>query len=180
MKKNLFLKVLFSFTLSFFLISSLSAQTREQQEIIDDALNAKEAFIQMDPYMKNLFKNSEAYAIFPNVGAGAYILGAASGNGAVFQNGRLIGMADLKQINVGLQFGGKAYREVIFFQNEAALERFKQGNFSLSGNVSAVVLEEGVGETVNFENGLAIVTMPKAGAMIEVSVGGQRFKFEPL
>lgn len=156
------------------------AQTSEQQEVIDDAQNAKQAFIEEDQYMASLFEDSEGYVIFPNVGEGAYIVGVASGNGAVYQNGKLIGMADLKQVDIGLQFGGKAYREVIFFNSEAAMEEFKDGEFSLSGNVSAVVLEEGLGKTVTFKNGIAVVTMPKAGAMIDISVGGQKLSFEPL
>src|SRR5690606_2220726 len=163
-----------------FLGFTAAAQDAEQQEIIDDAENAKQAFIAEDPGIQKLFDSSEGYVIFPNVGKGAYIVGGASGNGAVYQKGELIGMADLKQLDVGLQLGGQAFSQVIFFGNEAALEDFKEGNFELSGTASAVALEEGAAETVRFEDGIAVVTMPKAGAMLEISVGGQKFKFEAL
>lgn len=159
---------------------NLQAQTAEQKEVIRDAERAKEAFISEDSGLSEFFKNSAGYAIFPNVGKGAYIIGGASGNGAVYKNGKLIGMADLKQLDIGLQFGGKAFREVLFFETESDLERFKEGNFKLSGNASAVAVEEGISRDIGFEDGVAIVTMPKAGAMIEVSVGGQKFKFEEL
>jgi hypothetical protein len=43
-------------------------------------------------------------------------IGGAAGNGAVFQKGTLIGMADMKQVSVGFQWGGQAYREVIFLK----------------------------------------------------------------
>jgi len=163
-----------------FLGFTAAAQDAEQQEIIDDAENAKQAFIAEDPGIQKLFDSSEGYVIFPNVGKGAYIVGGASGNGAVYQKGELIGMADLKQLDVGLQLGGQAFSQVIFFGNEAALEDFKEGNFELSGTASAVALEEGAAETVRFEDGIAVITMPKAGAMLEISVGGQKFKFEAL
>lgn len=175
-RKNPILILIFSLLWS----SVFYAQTAEQKEIIDDAMKAKNAFIEMNPYMEELFESSAGYAIFPNVGEGAYIIGVASGNGAVYQDGQLIGMADLKQVDVGLQFGGKAYSEVIFFKSDAALANFKEGEFSLSGEASAVVLEEGIGESISFKNGIAVVTMPKAGAMVDVSVGGQRFEFQPL
>ncbi|HET8838299.1 MAG TPA: lipid-binding SYLF domain-containing protein [Flavobacteriaceae bacterium] len=154
------------------------AQSSKQRELMDDAQEAKAAFIAEDSEMAEFFENSVGYVIFPNVGKGAYIVGGASGNGVVYKDGEMIGMADLKQVDVGLQIGGKAFREVLFFQTEEALSNFKEGNFELSGNASAVVLEEGLAKTVKFKDGVAVVTMPKAGAMIEISVGGQKFGYE--
>ncbi len=169
-----------SFLLLVFISTSALSQNREQKEIIDDAKQAKAAFIEEDPEMAKYFANSEGYAIFPNVGKGAYVIGAALGNGVVYENGNLVGMAKLRQLDVGLQIGGQAFRQVLFFKDEAALRSFKQGNFELSGNASAVVLEQGKARSIEFKNGIAIVTMPKAGAMVEVSVGGQKFEYENL
>lgn len=156
------------------------AQTQEQKDIINDAKKAKAAFIEQDPAMSKIFASAEGYVIFPNVGKGAYVVGGAAGNGAVYENGNLVGMAKLLQVDVGLQVGGQAYRQVIFFKTEEALNRFKAGNFELAGNASAVVLEEGKAVSVEFRDNIAVVTMPKAGAMIEVSVGGQKFEYEDL
>lgn len=96
----------------------------------------------------------------------------------VYENGYLVGMAKLRQVDVGLQVGGQAYQQVLFFNSEVALNRFKQGNYEVAANASVVVLEEGVAKNVEFRDGVAIVTMPKAGAMVEISVGGQKFEFE--
>lgn len=156
----------------------VAAQSAEQRELMDDAQEAKMAFIAEDSQMAEFFDNSAGYAIFPNVGKGAYIVGGASGNGVVYKDGKMIGMADLKQLDVGLQIGGKAFREVLFFQTDEALNNFKEGNFELSGNASAVVLEEGLAKTIKFKDGVAVATMPKAGAMVEISVGGQKFDYE--
>lgn len=154
------------------------AQTREQQEIIRDAELAHEAFIANNPNMADLFKNARGYVIFPNVGKGAYIVGGAAGNGVVYQNGKAIGMAKLRQLDIGLQLGGQAFRQAILFQTQVELDHFKEGNFELASTVSAVALEEGKAKSIDFRNGIAVVTMPKAGAMIEVSVGGQKFEYE--
>lgn len=161
-----------------FFISTTEAQTANQQEIITDAEAARQTLIQQDSHMQTLFENSVGYVIFPNVGKGAYVVGGASGNGAVYQNGQLIGMADLKQLDVGLQLGGQAFIQVMFFGNEQAMNEFKQGGFKLAGNASAVALDKGAADNINFKDGVAVVTLPKAGAMIEVSVGGQKFDFE--
>jgi hypothetical protein len=42
-------------------------------------------------------------------------LNSASGNGTVYHNEKLIGYAIMKQVDIGLQIGGKALIEVIFF-----------------------------------------------------------------
>ena len=173
-------KLTFIPLLLLFLSIETSSQTSEQQEIISDAEKAKQTLIAEDAGMQETFDNAAGYVIFPNVGKGAYIVGGASGNGAVYQDDQLIGMADLKQLDVGLQLGGQAFIEVLFFQNQAALDRFKEGKFELSGTVSAVALDEGSAEAIVFRDGVGVITLPKAGAMIEISVGGQKFNYEEL
>lgn len=177
--KNPFLTYRLIF-LFLFIPAMLFAQNTEQKEIINDAKKAKAAFIQQDPAMSKIFASVEGYAIFPNVGKGAYVVGGAAGNGAVYENGHLVGMAKLLQIDIGVQVGGQAYRQVIFFKTEEALNRFKSGNFELAGNASAVVLQDGRAVSIEFRDDIAVVTMPKAGAMVEISIGGQKFEYEDL
>ncbi len=189
-----FRKGLMSLLLLMFVFSGsvLSAQTdddyEDQQkdqvvdqdkkaELIKDAEDSKEAFIRNSANMAELFDKAEGYVIFPNVGKGAYILGGAAGNGVLFEHGKVQGFAELRQIDVGLQIGGQAYRQAILFQTKAELEQFKEGNYRLAGNASVVILEKGKAKNVEFSKGRAIVTMPKAGAMVEVSVGGQKFEY---
>lgn len=145
--------------------------------LIQDSRDAKAAMIKADASIQDLFSNSAGYAIFPNVGKGAYIIGGASGNGVVYENGTMIGYSNLKQVDVGLQIGGEAYREVLFFETQEDLDDFKDGEYELSGNATAVIIEKGKSKTIKFEDGIAVATMPKAGAMIGVSVAGQRFGF---
>lgn len=152
-------------------------EMEERKALIEDAERAKEAFIRNNKNIAAMFEKSAGYAIFPNVGKGAYVLGGAAGNGVVYQDKERIGFAELRQIDIGFQIGGQAFREVIFFETLAALERFKEGNFEFEGNASAVLIEEGKSKSINFQDGIAVATMPKAGAMIGISVGGQKFNY---
>jgi len=145
--------------------------------LMQDSRDAKAAMIQVDDNVEELFNTSAGYAIFPNVGKGAYIIGGASGNGVVYQNGAVVGYSNLKQVDVGLQIGGEAYREVLFFKTQEALDNFKDGEYELSGNATAVIIEKGKSKTIKFQDGIAVATMPKAGAMVGVSVAGQRFGY---
>ena len=153
---------------------------QKRQQIKADAQKAKEAFIARNPEIKQHFQNSAGYAIFPNVGKGAYILGGAAGNGVLYENGEVAGYAELRQIDIGFQIGGKAFREVIIFKSQEALERFKAGNFEFQGTASAVIWDEGRAKAIQFRDGVGVAVMPKAGAMVGVSVGGQEFNYRPV
>jgi lipid-binding SYLF domain-containing protein len=181
MKKAIMLKLA-----GFLLITALavpaavSAQTSKDKKLIIDADEAKAEFIQKDGLLKNLFANSYGYVIFPNVGKGAIGVGGAAGNGIVYQGGSMIGKAKMKQVSVGFQFGGQAYREVIFFENEAALNRFKQDKFEFAAQASAVAVTAGASANVKYKDGVLVFTQQKGGLMYEASIGGQKFDYTPF
>jgi len=173
-KNNLLLVLLMCFSLTLF------AQNDKDRKVIKDAEKAKEAFIVKNKSMAKYFAEADAYVIFPNVGEGAFIVGGASGNGAVYENGQLIGMAKMKKIDVGAQIGGEAYREAILFNSDESLKRFKDDDFELSAKVSAVLVKDGASLNADYRDGVAVFTMPKAGLSVEASVGGQNFEFIPF
>ncbi len=160
--------------------TSIFAQTDKDKEILRDAEAAKANFIKVNSSLDAEFKNANAYVIFPNVGKGALIVGAASGNGAVYQNGKLVGMASMKQVDIGLQAGGEAYSEVIFFSNEQAFKRLTENKLEFTAGLSAVVLEEGEAINAKYTDGISVFVLPKAGLMVDASVGGQKFEYTPL
>ena len=180
MKSSPLLTISFLLTGLFMNISVKAQKDEKDNKIVADANVAKADFIKADPLMQNLFDNSYGYVIFPNVGKGAIGIGGAAGNGAVFQKGALIGMADMKQVSVGFQWGGQAYREVIFFETEADLNRFKENKFEFAGQASAVAVTKGAAANVKYKDGVMIFSQTKAGLMYEASVGGQKFKFRAL
>ena len=145
------------------------------------------------------FKTSYGYAVFPTIGKGGFVVGAAHGEGRVYRQGRYIGNTSMTQVSFGFQFGGQAYSEMVFFRDQAALERFESGNFSLSADVSAVALtasasasagtagtEAGASGTEShaiaagrYQNGVAVFTIAKGGLMYQAAVAGQKFSFTP-
>ena len=118
--------------------------------------------------------------ILPNVGKGGMGIGGAAGNGAVFQDGNLAGMAKMTQVTIGFQWGGQAYREVIFFETKADLDRFKENRLELSAQASAVAVTAGASANARYRNGVMIFTQTKGGLMYEASIGGQKFKFRKI
>ena len=168
----LFLGILFA--------NAAGAQSAKDKGLIRDAEAAKEEFLKTDALMKKLFDEAYAYVLFPNIGKGGIGVGGAAGNGIVYENGKRIGKASMRQVNIGFQFGGQAYREVIFFENSETLERFKENKVELSAQVSAIAVKTGAAATAKYADGVMIFTQQKGGLMYEATVGGQKFKFSPF
>lgn len=175
MKKNLFIAVFIFSTVSLFAQSE-----KKKDEIIEDAKEAKEDFIEGDWQMKKHFSNAYGYVIYPNVGKGGIGIGGAAGNGVVWEQGNMIGMAKLSQISIGFQWGGQAYREVIFFESKKEMDRFKENKVELSAQASAIAVTAGASADAKYVDGVMVYTMQKGGLMYEASVGGQKFKFNPF
>jgi lipid-binding SYLF domain-containing protein len=158
----------------------MSQNSRKDRKLIDDANYAKTEFVRVDALMGNLFNNAYAYVIFPNVGKGGMGIGGAAGNGIVYERGNIIGKAKMTQVSIGFQFGGQAYREVIFFESAADLDRFKQDNLEFSAQASAVAATAGASANVKYAIGVIIFKQLNGGFMYEESIGGQKFDYTPF
>ena len=131
-----------------------------------------------NPTLERFFKQSAGYVVFARVGKAGFIFAGGHGDGELFEKGKAVGTASITMASVGLQVGIQEFSEIIFFENAAALDRFKQNKFEFAAGVSAVVVTAGAAKSANYNNGVVVFTHPTAGAMAEVSVGGQKFSFK--
>jgi lipid-binding SYLF domain-containing protein len=102
-------------------------------------------------------------------------------------------------VTIGLQLGGQAYSQIVFFKDKRAYDDFTSGNFEFDAQASAVAITAGAqakagtgGSTASatagtpgkyeakYRKGMAIFVHTKGGLMYEASVGGQKFNFKPL
>ena len=145
------------------------------------------------------FSTAYGYAVFPTIGKGGVGVGGAYGKGRVYEKGKYIGDTSMAQVTVGLQLGGQAYSEIIFFEDQRSLKEFTGGNFEFGADASAVAItasanakasstgaSAGASATKNkattagaYHKGMATFTVAKGGLMYEASIGGQKFKYEP-
>ena len=77
------------------------------------------------------FNNSYAYLVFPNVGKGGLGVGAAHGSGRAYEQGKYVGDVKLNQVSIGLQAGGQAFSQMVFFEDKHAFEDFTRGELCL-------------------------------------------------
>lgn len=171
--KNLLMMMMLFFSISFF------AQNADDKKVVKDAETAKTAFLKANPKLQGYFDDAKAYAIFPNVGKGALIIGAAAGNGAVYERGVLVGMANMKQLDIGAQVGGKAYGEIVFLKTDKAVQAFMDNDLKFGSNISAIAATQAPPSfNITYTDGVAVFTLPKEGLMAEVSIGGQKFDYK--
>lgn len=148
---------------------------------------------------RDFFHKSYAYALFPTVGEGGLVVGAAHGKGRVYVHGQLVGDATVNQVSAGFQAGGKAYSEIIFFEDQRALDEFESGSFEFSAGASVTAITAsadasagtsgtaaGASGTENnattvgtYTKGMAVFTVAKGGLMYAAAVAGQKFTYKP-
>jgi lipid-binding SYLF domain-containing protein len=150
-----------------------------KSEMQNSAQAALDKFKAADPAVASQLNNAYGYAIFPEVGKGGFIAGAAYGRGEVMEQGKLVGYADIRQGSVGAQIGGETFRELVIFQTNEALHKLKNNNFTFGADATAVMVESGKSAATEFKNGVAVYTMPIKGAMVSAAITGQKFVFVP-
>ena len=128
--------------------------------------------------LKPYFKEAAGFAVFPNIAKAGLGFGGARGSGEVFEDGKVIGSTTVTQLSFGFQLGGQAFSQIIFFQNKRDLDRFTDGNFEFGASASAALITEGANASVDYTNGVAVMTYTKGGLMYEASIGGQKFTFK--
>ena len=145
-----------------------------------------------------LFDSAYGYAVFPTIGKAGFVVGGAYGEGRVFEKGKVIGEAKMTQVSVGLQLGGQAYSEIIFFQDARALKEFTSGNFEFGADASVVAITAAASAKASttgssagasggrhdattvgkFSKGMATFTVAKGGLMYEAAIAGQKFSYK--
>ena len=173
-----------------FLLAAGVAQAADYAETIAVFKHAGES--------RQFFKTSYAYAVFPTVGEAGFIVGGALGKGRVYVGGRAVGDAKVTQLSAGFQAGGKAYSEIIFFEDKRALDEFEAGTFQFAAGASAVAITAAAGASAGtggveanasgtennattvgvYQRGVAAFTVAKGGLMYAATVAGQKFSYE--
>ncbi len=179
-------------TCAFLLLSASVALADEYTDTIKLFKNAGES--------ASFFSDSYGYAVFPTIGEGGLVIGAAHGKGRVYEHGKYVGDSTMNEVSIGAQAGGQAFSEIIFFQDERAFREFTKGSYELGADIGAVAITAAASASAGtagasasasggkkdaatkgkYHKGLAVFTIAKGGAMYQAVVAGQKFSYKPL
>jgi Las17-binding protein actin regulator len=178
------------------LLSSTHAAFAQKVEDFSDTIGKFRSIPQVQPY----FESAYAYAVWRRIARGGLGIGAATGKGQVYLNGHVTGFSRLIDITIGLQAGGQAYQQIIFFRTAEAYERFTSGRFQFDAAASAVAVTAsaqasagtqgaqasagaGTPKTAaagGYQNDMQVFTMAVGGLMYQATIGGQKYDFKPV
>ena len=191
------MKKIFLFTLVASVAMSFSIASAADDKDFSSTINVFKQSPKVQPY----FKNAYGYAVFPTVGKGGLGIGASHGKGRVYRGGKVTGTTSMTKVSIGFQAGGQAFSQIIFLVDKRAYDEFTSGEFEFDAQASAVAItagaqakagtegasasasagpKTGAQAKINYSKGMAVFVHIKGGLMYEASIGGQKFKFEPL
>lgn len=143
--------------------------------------------------VKKFHNGAYGYAVFPNIGKGGFGIGGAHGKGRVYRGGKKTGDVSMTQISIGLQAGGQAYRQIIYFQDKRAFDEFTSGEFEFGAQAEAIAITSSAGASAGsegssasananqaeaqYQKGMAVFTMGKGGLMYQATLGGQKYSY---
>lgn len=180
-----------------FVVSPVSAKKRQVEDYSETINEFKKISV-----VAKFFNGAHAWAVFPTVGEGGLGIGASHGKGQVYRGGKVIGFTSTTDISIGLQAGGQAYSQIIFFENEKALIQFTGGNFEFSASAEAIAVQakaeakagtESTGASASgsktgekatteakYQDGVAVFTMAKGGLMYAATIAGQKYSYKSV
>ena len=157
-----------------------AAHRQRAQDLEARADSTLQSMISRDPGLQAILNASYGYAVFPSIGKGGFIVGAAYGRGILYEHGRPVGSVEVNQGSLGAQLGGQTLSELVLLRDSYDVARLESGNFTVGGDVAAVALTAGAAASGRFTNGVEVFVMPLGGAMVDVSVNGQKINFRPF
>ena len=182
--------------LAFFIIVTITGITSPARaDKYADTIN----LFKKSPEVQPFFEGAYGYAVFPTVGKGGIGLGGAYGKGRVYREGTVTGTVSLVKLSAGFQFGGQAFSEIIFFQDQRAYDEFTSGRFEFDATASAVAITAGaqaqVGtggntaglslgpatghqQATRYTRGMAVFVHTIGGLMYEAALAGQKFLYK--
>ncbi len=183
--------------LALLLVAASSPGFAQQVEDFSDAIEMFRQVPEVGPY----FDSAYGFAVWDTIARGGLGIGAATGRGQVYVNGQVTGFSRLLDVSIGLQAGGQAYRQIIFFEDRLAYDEFTRGNFEFDASASAVAVTasaqtssgtqgsqatvgaSGAGRALasgGYQNSVRVFTMATGGLMAQVTVAGQKYNFRSV
>ena len=153
-----------------------AAQKKEARAMCDEALAA---LYKAKPEMKARVSKAPGYGCFSSFGV-SFILGGAGGRGLVHNNAtKTDTYMNMGQATAGLDIGIKDYREVLVFNDKAAMQKFVDSGWEFGGGAGAAAAVQGKG--AKKEGGevtsapIDVFPMTRTGLAAGVAAGGRKY-----
>ena len=156
--------------------ADVAAQKAELRKMCDEALVT---LYKAKPEMKARTSKAPGYGCFSSFGL-SFILGGAGGRGLVHDNAtKKDTYMNMGQATAGLDIGIKDYREVLVFNDKAAMQKFVDSGWEFAGTAGAAAAVEGKGgkkEAADITTSpIDVIPMTRTGLAAGVAAGGRKY-----
>ena len=153
------------------------------------------------PEVGPYFDSAYGFAVWDSIARGGLGIGAATAGVRCTSTDKSPGFSRLVDVSIGLQAGGQAYRQIIFFEDRWAYDEFTRGNFEFDASAAAVAVTasaqtssgtqgsqatvgaSGAGRALasgTYQSGLRVFTMAIGGLMAQATIAGQKYNFRSV
>jgi lipid-binding SYLF domain-containing protein len=153
-----------------------AASAKEIDAGADDAIEKFEKEVNGG---KSFLESSKGMLVFPRVLKGGAGFGGEYGEGAFRTKGKTVDYYSMLQGSFGFQLGGEIKTVYLVFRDEAAMNRFREGEgwkAGVDGSVSLVTV--GAGGTIdtnNMKDPIVAFVLGQKGLMYNLSLEGTKF-----
>jgi lipid-binding SYLF domain-containing protein len=149
-KRIRFGQVFFILTVAATIITAQhQAIARDLAGIDADAQAALASLYKTTPEARILEKEAKAILVFPDIVKAGFVVGAQYGEGALFQNGKIIGHYNIAAASYGLQAGMQSFGYAMFFMTDSALQSLNESaGFEVGVGPSLVVVDKGMAKSL--------------------------------
>lgn len=132
------------------------------------------------PAAKQAVENSAGYAVFSNFGLKILVAGSGMGEGlAVNNKTRKEVFMKMAEVQAGLGFGVKKFRQVWVFQSQAAFDNFVNSGYEFGGQATLAAQASGQGGSVagaaSVSPGVWLYQITDDGIAAELTVKGTKY-----
>ncbi len=131
-----------------------------------------------NPKAREIGEKAIAVLVFPSVYKAGFLIGAQTGNGVLFKNGRVAGYYNSTAASYGLQAGIQEFSYALFFMDEKSLHYLnKSGGCEVGTAPSLVIADKGVSaspSTTTLQKGIYAFFFGQKGLMAGISLEGTK------
>lgn len=172
--------VLVAFFWSIIFAQPSYGEEKTKAEKIDARVNETlERFYKQVKDGRTVAKDAKGLLVLPNVGKGAFIIGAEYGRGALRVGGKTVDYYSMATGSIGFQIGGQAKDIIISFNSDEALKRFRAAKgweAGVDGNVALFTIGGGENTlSAMNENPVLAFIFDVKGLMADMSIKGAKF-----
>ena len=128
----------------------LPALAKDRGKLVAHARASLRELEESSPAARRTAKSAHAVLVFPSVLKAGFVFGAETGDGVLFEGGKVAGYYNLSGGSWGLQIGGQDFAYALFLMNEKSLEYLnKSGGWQAGTGPSITVINKGAAGEVD-------------------------------